>query len=62
MCIGEPLGDILENEAEDGMVGNLAAEGVPGGENVVALRLAGLGSDKHGVGGLGENKSIGENG
>jgi|HubBroStandDraft_4_1064222.scaffolds.fasta_scaffold434841_1 hypothetical protein len=51
-------GNVFEDEAEDGVVGNLAAEGVDGGGDGVAAGMAGAGGEKDGVGLLSEDEGF----
>jgi hypothetical protein len=62
MRIEESLRYTLEHEAEDGVIRYLAAEGLVGGEDVVAFRLSSLGSDQNSVGELREHESVREDG
>ena len=59
---GNSMRGALEDDAEDGVIGDLAAEGVEGGENLIAFCLTGPGSDQNGVGELGEDEGVGEYG
>jgi hypothetical protein len=45
VCIRRARGCVLKNKSEDGVVGDLAAKGVPGGEDFVAGGFAGLSGD-----------------
>jgi hypothetical protein len=61
-CIREARGCVLENQAEDGVVRNLSAQGVPRRQDLGAGGFAGLSGDQDSVGKLSEDQSIGEDG
>jgi len=44
-CIGESRSCVFEHEAEHGVVGDLAAKGVPGGKDLVAGGFTSMGGD-----------------
>jgi hypothetical protein len=54
--------NVFENEAEDSVVGDLAAEGVEGGRDGVAAGMAGTRGEEDGVGLLREDEGFGEDG
>jgi hypothetical protein len=53
---------VLKNEAEDGVIRDLAGERVECGEDFVAGGCAGLSGDEDGVGELGKHEGVGEDG
>lgn len=55
-------GNAAEDEREDGMGGNLAAEGVEGGEDFIAGGAAGVGGEQDSIGELRENEGVGVEG